>query len=112
MGFSKQLEQWKEIPKVFRIRKPMRLKKLLNIMKPPSRQTPVNLLKRKRPSIRILVAEDNKMNQLIALKMLKSFGFEDVKVVENGKLAVEAVKVGTFDIILMDIMVKNFANLF
>lgn len=109
-GYSKQLEQWKEIPKVLRIRKPIRLKKLLNVMSPPSRKTPANALKRKRPSVRILIAEDNKMNQLIALKMLKSFGFDDIEVVENGKLAVEAAKTGSFDIILMDIMVVFFGN--
>ncbi len=51
--------------------------------------------------LRVLVAEDNHVNQVIVTKMLSLLGCEAV-VVENGKLALEAVKKGDFDCVLMD----------
>ena len=51
---------------------------------------------------RILVAEDNAINQLLMKELLGSTG-ADVMVVENGLLAIEAVKAHTFDLVLMDI---------
>jgi len=51
---------------------------------------------------RILVAEDNPTNQRVAKVMLERLGYAPV-VVENGKLAVEAARKATFDIIFMDI---------
>ena len=50
---------------------------------------------------RILVAEDNDINQLLMEELLASTGAE-VSLVENGLLAVEAAKTGTFDLVLMD----------
>ncbi|MGL1932543.1 MAG: PAS domain-containing protein [Desulfotalea sp.] len=50
----------------------------------------------------ILIVEDNKINQLIAVELLKRTGAK-VSVVENGKLGVDAVKAGGIDIVLMDI---------
>lgn len=55
---------------------------------------------------RILVAEDNKLNQQIIGKMLSSLGFDRVEIAENGKIAVEAAMRRDFDIILMDVMVS------
>ena len=50
---------------------------------------------------RVLVAEDNKVNQFVATKILKSMG-ATFKVVENGAQAVEAFKSDEcYDIILM-----------
>lgn len=37
--------------------------------------------------------------------MLRNFGYERLDIVENGKLAVEKVKEGNVDIVLMDVMV-------
>lgn len=51
--------------------------------------------------LRILVAEDNPMNQVVIKAMLSSLGITP-QLVENGALAVEAVKVQTFDLVLMD----------
>ena len=51
---------------------------------------------------RVLVAEDNKINQIVVCKTLKKLGYNCTLAV-NGAEAVEAVKVGTFDLILMDI---------
>lgn len=53
--------------------------------------------------IKVLLAEDNRINQILIQKVLSKFNFDCV-VVENGNLAVEAVIRENFDIILMDIM--------
>lgn len=50
---------------------------------------------------RILVAEDNPVNQEVASLMLGDLGCE-VVVVGNGQLAVDAVKASRFDVVLMD----------
>ncbi len=57
----------------------------------------------KNKKIKVLLAEDNRINQLLAQKVLSKFNF-DCFVVENGNLAVEAVINENFDIVLMDIM--------
>jgi len=54
-------------------------------------------------SLRILVAEDNQVNALIARSFLEKLG-HDVTLVENGQLAVEKVyQTEPFDLIFMDI---------
>ena len=52
--------------------------------------------------IRILVAEDNLVNQKLIVTLLKSLGIDPV-VANNGEEAVEQRKKGDFDMILMDI---------
>ena len=51
---------------------------------------------------RILVAEDNAINQLLMEELLSATGAE-VTIVEDGLQAIEAVRVQTFDLVLMDI---------
>ena len=54
---------------------------------------------------RLLLAEDNEMNQEIAQMILENAGFE-LDIVENGQLAVEKMRempAGTYDLILMDV---------
>ena len=55
---------------------------------------------------RILVAEDNEINQVLIESMLGATK-ADVSLVENGKLAVEAVKQQRFDLVLMDIQMPE-----
>jgi signal transduction histidine kinase/ActR/RegA family two-component response regulator len=53
-------------------------------------------------SYRILVAEDNKINQVVTKNLLKKHGYL-YTVVENGKEALQEVKNNQYDLILMDI---------
>lgn len=55
---------------------------------------------------RVLVAEDNKINQLIVVKMLTSFGMQRT-LAENAREAVHAAHEQDFDIILMDIQMPE-----
>jgi signal transduction histidine kinase/ActR/RegA family two-component response regulator len=50
---------------------------------------------------RVLVAEDNAINQLVAVRLLESLGYA-VDTVANGQQAVEAVRQGHYDLVLMD----------
>jgi CheY-like chemotaxis protein/HPt (histidine-containing phosphotransfer) domain-containing protein len=51
--------------------------------------------------LRILLAEDNVVNQRITLKQLQKLGFK-AEAVSNGAEVLEAVKRGRYDVILMD----------
>lgn len=52
---------------------------------------------------KVLVVEDNVMNQLIIKRILKSSKLVEITVASNGKKALEVLKKETFDIILMDL---------
>ena len=52
--------------------------------------------------IRVILAEDNKVNQLVGLKQLKKLGYDNVHVVETGMAAVAAWQQDPEAIILMD----------
>ncbi|MBU2883164.1 response regulator [Psychrosphaera sp. B3R10] len=54
------------------------------------------------PAKRILIVEDNKINQTVLNAMLKGFGFKDIKIADNGAIAVQLCHEFEFDIILMD----------
>ena len=51
---------------------------------------------------RILLVEDNEINQQVALEILESAGF-DVTVADNGKTAISAISNADYDAVLMDI---------
>ena len=51
---------------------------------------------------KILVAEDNAVNQLLTEKLLKSWKCT-VDMVDNGKRAIEKLKAGKYDVVLLDI---------
>lgn len=55
---------------------------------------------------RILVVEDNSVNQMVITKMLSKLGYHNVATVTDGGEAVEACKTMSFDIILMDIQMR------
>jgi hypothetical protein len=50
----------------------------------------------------VLVADDNRTNQIVARSMLTKLGCE-VRVVDDGGAAITAARTDSFDIILMDI---------
>lgn len=56
--------------------------------------------------LRILIAEDNLTNQKVIQYMLEPFA-ADLTVVGNGKLAVDAVAQGSFDLVLMDVQMPE-----
>ncbi len=56
--------------------------------------------------LRILLAEDNLINQKVALHLLKRKGY-DVVVVENGRRALEKLQTEEFDLILMDVQMPE-----
>lgn len=55
---------------------------------------------------RVLLAEDNKLNQIVAAGTLQKLGYE-VAIVDGGVPAVEACRQSTFDVILMDVMMPD-----
>jgi CheY-like chemotaxis protein len=63
-------------------------------------------LRRARRSVRVLLVEDNAVNQRVALAMLKRFGCQ-VEVVETGQAAVDALAAGSFDLALMDVQLPG-----
>ncbi|MBV9552802.1 MAG: response regulator [Alphaproteobacteria bacterium] len=60
-----------------------------------------------RRSLRILLAEDNKINQQFASALLRKGGHETITVVENGHQAVDAVRQDSFDVVLMDVQMPE-----
>lgn len=58
----------------------------------------------------ILLAEDNQMNQILAKRVVMSFGANPT-IAENGQIAVDLMKANHYDIILMDIMMPEMDGL-
>ncbi len=62
----------------------------------------------KMKNLRILLAEDNEFNQMVAVDTLESaIEGAQVTVAANGKIAVDMLKNNTFDIVLMDIQMPE-----
>ncbi len=60
--------------------------------------------------LRILLAEDNATNRFVATRMLERLG-HDVQSVVDGQAAVDAVKAGDHDLVLMDMMMPEMDGL-
>ncbi|CAG8776333.1 3753_t:CDS:2, partial [Acaulospora colombiana] len=82
---------------------PTNLADLMNALLPAleSHATVPNDFTRQQP-LEILMAEDNIVNQKLALKILEKFGHR-VETVSNGKVAVEQFKAKRYDLVLMDV---------
>jgi signal transduction histidine kinase/DNA-binding response OmpR family regulator len=67
-------------------------------------------LRESRAALRILLAEDNLVNQTLATRLLEMRG-HDVSVVGNGKQAISALEKRVFDIVLMDVQMPEMDGL-
>ena len=65
---------------------------------------------REQPRLKILLAEDNLVNQRLAVGLLEKHGHE-VHVVENGRECVEAFSRGSWDVVLMDVQMPRMDGL-
>lgn len=61
-------------------------------------------------NIKILVVEDNKINQMITRKILNKMNLH-CDVVDNGEEAVDKVKTGNYDVVLMDIHMPGISGI-
>jgi CheY-like chemotaxis protein len=64
----------------------------------------------RRPSLRILLADDNPLNCRLAVLMLEKAGHV-IDVVEDGAAAVAAVRMGHYDLVLMDVQMPELDGL-
>jgi CheY-like chemotaxis protein len=60
--------------------------------------------------LRILIAEDNPVNQTLAVRTLEKLGYE-TSVAENGLIALQELERGTYDMILMDVQMPEMDGL-
>ncbi|MBF0162147.1 MAG: CHASE domain-containing protein [Magnetococcales bacterium] len=61
-------------------------------------------------SARVLLAEDNPINQQVATELLEGFGLQ-VTIAHNGKEAVAQVQQGSFELVLMDVQMPEMDGL-
>jgi CheY-like chemotaxis protein len=63
-----------------------------------------------RHPLRILVAEDNAVNQKLALRILQQMGYR-ADLASNGIEAIESVERQTYDVVLMDVQMPEMDGL-
>ena len=61
--------------------------------------------------LRILIAEDNLVNQRVTVALLKRLGFTGVTVVGNGRAALDAALSNSFDVALLDLQMPEMDGL-
>jgi signal transduction histidine kinase/DNA-binding response OmpR family regulator len=72
---------------------------------PPSVIVPATAIR----SLKVLLAEDNVVNQQVAVGLLTKRGHQ-VTVTTNGRQALEAIEHGTFDVVLMDLQMPEMGG--
>jgi signal transduction histidine kinase/CheY-like chemotaxis protein len=88
------------------IAKPFQPEELLRVIEKYSNRMRL----RSQPALQILLAEDNKINQKVAMKTLENFG-HIVDLAENGYKAVEKASLKTYDLVLMDLEMPEMDGL-
>jgi len=69
-----------------------------------------SLEEKRRHNVHILLAEDNVINQRVAVKILEKMNYS-IDVVGNGREAVEAIRNNTYDLVLMDVQMPEMDGL-
>ena len=64
----------------------------------------------RKENLRILIAEDNPVNRIIAMKILEKLGY-NAHSVENGKQAIEELEKNPYDLVMMDIQMPEMDGL-
>jgi two-component system, sensor histidine kinase and response regulator len=99
--------------------KPIRQAELLNALcavleripaKEPVALVTQNTLQTPRGRCRVLLAEDNLVNQRLAVRLLENRGFE-VTVAADGKEALNELEKNSFEVVLMDVQMPNMDGL-
>jgi signal transduction histidine kinase/CheY-like chemotaxis protein/HPt (histidine-containing phosphotransfer) domain-containing protein len=88
---------------------------IINVMGEPASRKPRGSPRTGKSSpaqrrLRVLVAEDNEINQLVARRILEKLGHK-VTVVGNGQEALSAVQSGQFDLVAMDVQMPEMDGL-
>lgn len=116
-GKSISVNETDSIPSIKFLSKPIRLKSLVEIIDSTiSPKTEIKSVKKISPEVeeslsepkrlKILLAEDNNINQMVASRMIERLGYK-ADIVSNGKEAVEAASNIDYDIIFMDILMPE-----
>lgn len=76
----------------------------------PKRENILDINLAERYPFRILVAEDNLVNQKVALKIFEKLGFT-IDIAENGVEVLDKIRVSAFDVIFMDVHMPEMDGL-
>jgi signal transduction histidine kinase/DNA-binding response OmpR family regulator len=119
-GMRGDAERCRELGINAYLAKPIRRSELLEAIKmalgshqQSEKSSPVitrHLLRESRRQLKILLAEDNPVNQMLAVRLLEKRG-HTVTVAETGMLAVKAHESHPFDLVLMDVQMPEMDGL-
>jgi len=118
-GHRRDVERCRELGVLFYLYKPVRKRELLAALlaalgrsqtASPSSVLP-QIERRAQPrSLRVLLAEDNRVNQTVATRLLEKLGYT-VAVADNGYAALSLLATQPFDLVLMDIQMPEMDGL-